>query len=276
MANEDYVVVDEKTDMCESVAARLASTLLFDLRHPSIRLAKMYLRFLVNIARRERLSSEVLFWEHEYYRYATARRHPWWWHLEYSADADKELVNALDMLSKRFSERLRLADIGSGPVTSFSEKIDTRKWDIVSVDPLADIYNRLNDEYGVESPRCVRAFGETLTSVFDRNSFHLVLSQNAIDHSESPCDFASEMVSITKPGGLVCFYGFIKKGTADIWLGLHKWDIELVGNDLLVSNKDRSIFRQVITDRTRLEPFCLKLEGNNPDDKYVAIYEKKA
>jgi 2-polyprenyl-3-methyl-5-hydroxy-6-metoxy-1,4-benzoquinol methylase len=127
----------------------------------------------------------------------------------------------LDILSKDFNEELKLIDIGSGPVTSFFQKLDIYAWNIITVDPLAELYNDLNETYKVNYPiKCIEGTGEHLDELFEPNSFHLVLSQNSIDHSESPIAYINCLYYLCKPGGFIYISGHIKVGSSEHWVGI--------------------------------------------------------
>lgn len=72
----------------------------------------------------------------------------------------------------------------------------------VGVDPLADHYRELFPAWQGRA-RTIAAFGEKLP--FDDASFDVVLSDNVVDHAESPRRIIQEMTRVLRPGGLLYF-----------------------------------------------------------------------
>lgn len=86
----------------------------------------------------------------------------------------------------------------------------------VGVDPLAKSYAELFSAWQ-RRVATVAAFGETLP--FLEGSFDIVLSDNVVDHAESPAAIVAEMARVLKPSGLLYFtvnihhpiYGFASR-----------------------------------------------------------------
>ena len=72
----------------------------------------------------------------------------------------------------------------------------------IGVDPLADHYRDLFPAWQGKA-ETIAAFGERLP--FEDGRFDLVLSDNVVDHAESPRRIVEEMVRVLKPGGLLYF-----------------------------------------------------------------------
>ncbi|MBA2734056.1 MAG: class I SAM-dependent methyltransferase [Acidobacteria bacterium] len=72
----------------------------------------------------------------------------------------------------------------------------------VGVDPLAQSYAKLFPLWQRQVPT-VAAFGESLP--FADNSFDIVLSDNVVDHAESPASIVGEIARVLKPSGLLYF-----------------------------------------------------------------------
>jgi SAM-dependent methyltransferase len=108
----------------------------------------------------------------------------------------------------------------------------------IPVDPLGHLYRRILDEQhppGLQPtanggpsravparPLALRA--EALTSLFAHNSFDMVASRNAIDHSQDPLRCLSEMVATVKPGRFVVLELFEREGAIQNYRDLHKWN----------------------------------------------------
>ena len=72
----------------------------------------------------------------------------------------------------------------------------------VGVDPLARSYAKLFSAWQQRVPT-VAAFGEALP--FRESSFDIVLSDNVVDHAESPEAIVAEIARVLKPSGLLYF-----------------------------------------------------------------------
>ena len=253
----------------------------FDMMHPSLENISYYARFFFNktyarLLNKRDYSSAILDWTRVYYRYHASGKHPDWWDANLTKGRySKEMKQVLDILSRDFNEDLKLIDVGSGPVTSFFEYLDITAWKIITVDPLAKLYNYLNKKYRINYPhKCIEGTGECLDELFDQNSFHLVISQNAMDHAISPQEFINKLYYVLKPGGFMYLSGFVNVGTREKWTGLHQHNLYVVGDHLFWTNRDKSINNLNITKNLNITLFYKNVEGPNPGDFFTLIYRK--
>jgi SAM-dependent methyltransferase len=72
----------------------------------------------------------------------------------------------------------------------------------IGVDPLADEYARLFPRWQSRATT-IAAYGEALP--FESESFDVVLSDNVVDHAESPETIAYELARVLAPGGVLYF-----------------------------------------------------------------------
>jgi SAM-dependent methyltransferase len=267
----------------KSVYKRVMDGISFDVTHPSTTLAKIYLGTLYNSFSRKLTgkvdySSEVFFWQKEYYRWSIVEKKPVWWTSSGERNrCSDELKPVMEALKRDFGSDLKLIDVGSGPVTSFFNELDVTRYDITTVDPLAKWYNQLNKKYRVKYKiNCVEGMGESVDKLFDPESFHLVLSQNSIDHASSPDIFVKNLYSILKPGGFLYLMGFFNEGEAANWLGLHQHNLYVKGADLYWTNRDGSVFDRNLTGGLKMSLFYKYCEGSKTGDKFILIYKKDA
>jgi SAM-dependent methyltransferase len=142
----------------------------------------------------------------------------------------------------------------------------------MTVDPLANFYNRLHREYATGyNIRCVYGYGEILAEMFGKERFHLACSRNAVDHSMSPELFVDNLYEILKPGGYMILEGAIREGSTQKWLGLHKWDIEAQDGDLLLTNRSHSICKKSLTRHLGMTLVSSETDGHT----YRFIWNKK-
>lgn len=120
-----------------------------------------------------------------------------------------EMVRTMEQRSAEVREKLeavqaipgnaRVLEVGSGAhgLIFFFDAAER-----VGVDPLADHYRELFPAWQ-DRAKTIAAFGEQLP--FDDESFHIVISDNVVDHAESPRRIVEELARVLKPGGLLYF-----------------------------------------------------------------------
>lgn len=265
-------------DMGKGVYSSDLKMLFFDISHFDFVILRIYLDYLrafvsAELLRNPNLSSESFIWAREYWE--LRRRGKSVYGEKRSKRTHKSVHFALDRLKRRFAGKLQLIDVGCGPSSHFySEELANRAdIEITTVDPLAKHYQKLHQQYKTPyNIKCVEGFGENLDQLFSRDSFHLVYSQNAIDHSISPELFMNNMFKILKTGGYLILHGFIKHGSNMRWMGLHKWDIEAENNDLLLTNRSKTIYRRSLTRNLNLTLVSSEIV---PQTSYTYVFEKK-
>lgn len=263
-----------------NLIGRIKSYVVFDLTHIDRELISTYYEFFCNklkslVYRQPDLSSEILFWKRLYHQHVIEDGRP-----PFSSRGKKtkeSICFSIRHLKKSFTGTLYCLDVGCGPTSQFytDELRDYKGIEVISVDPLAEVYQYLHNRYNTDYDiKCIFGYGEKLTELFSKNYFHLVYSQNALDHSQNPEEFVKAAYDVLKPNGLLVLHGFIKEGTAAKWLGLHNWDIVVKGDDLLLSNKSRTIFEKNLTGELKMNTICKSVTGDNIGDMYTIIYEK--
>jgi SAM-dependent methyltransferase len=94
---------------------------------------------------------------------------------------------------------VRLLEVGSGAHGHvFFLGVDGA----IGIDPLAEEYRELFPAWQSRA-RTVSAYGEALP--FDDASFDVVISDNVVDHAESPGRIAREIARVLSPGGVLYF-----------------------------------------------------------------------
>jgi SAM-dependent methyltransferase len=173
---------------------------------------------------------ELAFWDRElsltgeFAEGIRLRLDPMQMHVNYPV----EILTYLDGLRTKFDETLRVLDVGSGPLSMLAHGARTGMYDLVCSDPLADAYLGLHKKHGHQPPwPLTRCFGESLTETFPRNSFHLIWSNNALDHSQHPDLVIRNMGEVLKPGGIAVIQAWENEGSSARWGGLHQHDLSL-------------------------------------------------
>ena len=142
---------------------------------------------------------------------------------------------------------IRVLDVGAGPLTAVGKRYRRRPVRITAVDPLADLYDDLLREAGVQPPvRTTWCHGELLLERFRPASFHLAYSQNALDHSYDPVAVIEQMVALTQPGHFVVLEHRRNEGENEEYHGLHQWNFDIEHGHFVIWNAQRR------TDMTKL------------------------
>lgn len=132
----------------------------------------------------------------------------------------------------------RILDVGAGPLTVLRPTHRGQRLDITAVDPLAPFYADMAARYSIERPiPTVQAFAEDLTAVFRPNSFDVAHCCNALDHSFDPIRGIEEMLTVVRPGGVVCLRHSRNEAEFEQYSGFHQWNFDADNGDFVVWNK---------------------------------------
>jgi SAM-dependent methyltransferase len=141
-------------------------------------------------------------------------------------------------LDRMPADEVSILDVGAGPLTWLGYRYPGKKLRIVPVDPLADEYDSLLLEAGLEPPvRTIRVAGEALLEHFAPASFDIAYATNALDHSADPLTIISNMVTLVRPGGAVILRHKRNEGASARYSGLHAWNFDAVDDGLLLWNE---------------------------------------
>jgi SAM-dependent methyltransferase len=135
------------------------------------------------------------------------------------------------------AEEVSILDVGAGPVTALGFRYPGKTLTIVPVDPLADEYDRLLRDAGLDPPiRTVRVAGEALLEHFGSRRFDIAYASNSLDHSADPLTIISNMVALVRPGGTVLLRHKRNEGESARYGGLHQWNFDVREDNLLLWN----------------------------------------
>lgn len=262
------------------ITKRILSYVLFDISHPTPYLIKTYLDFLKDkLASKKNktpdLSFESLHWKRYYHQCRLTD--PEEKILSRQTDTKQSILFALNKLKDEIQGDIHCLDVGCGPTSQFytTQIKHNSQIQCISVDPLAETYKEIHKRYDTDYDiECIAGYGEKLDELFPKERFHLVYSQNAIDHSQNPIEFFKNCYEVAKDGGYIILHGFVKEGTAAKWLGLHKWDIEVDGTDLLLTDKQKTYDRFNITNDYDVTVVYKKVTGDDIGHMYTFVYQK--
>ena len=152
-------------------------------------------------------------------------------------------------------ENYRILDVGAGPHTVIGPLYKARRLNITAVDPLASQYNEIIAKHGVSVsiPTMLGEAERLCPGLFERDTFDLVYSRNALDHSYNPWIAVQQMVDVCKPGGVVFFEGHVNEAVRQKSQGLHQWNFMPVSGDLVIWNSEgAALASQKLTSISRL------------------------
>ncbi|PSF38937.1 hypothetical protein C7H19_02460 [Aphanothece hegewaldii CCALA 016] len=160
-----------------------------------------------------------------------------------------EMINKPFPFSALFNQlsdtTIKVLDVGSGPVTTVGTLLPSATIELTACDPLAEEYNSMLRAIGLaERANIQKVAGEDLSKVFEKNSFDLVHSANALDHAYDPLLCIQNMLEVCKPGGWVVVIVIENEGERENYHGLHQWNFYLSKPDqvsLCSKNKNDSI-----------------------------------
>jgi SAM-dependent methyltransferase len=186
---------------------------------------------------RRRLPSEVDFWAA--WLAGAPGTEEWADDRRLRLDPETEIRDPLvgDELDRIAADHVSILDVGAGPLTRLGYRYPGKTLEIVATDPLADLYDRLLRETNLDPPvRTIGVAGEDLVQHFGRNRFDLAYATNALDHSAEPVQIIENMVDVVRPGGVVLLRHKRNEGASARYGGLHQWNFDAEGGDLVVWN----------------------------------------
>lgn len=179
-----------------------------------------------------------------------------------------------DLIKAPVGATIRLLDVGAGPATVLGKVWPKRTVVITAIDPLADEFNRMLDEYDVKVPvRTKLGDGEHLADIVPSDSFDLAYANNAIDHSYDPLKVIQGMVRAVKPGCWVVLEHSVNEAEHEAYHGLHQWNFCAEDGKFVIWNKHQHI---VVEDHLpQAAEVRAEVETGGPNDwLHVSIKRK--
>jgi SAM-dependent methyltransferase len=131
--------------------------------------------------------------------------------------------------------RVRLLDVGAGPLTIVGKRWPGHDLELTAVDALADTYDALLREFKIKPPvRTRRCDTERLSDEFMENSFDVAYALNTLDHSYEPLQAIRQMVEVVRPGGIVLLQHYPNEAERESYDGLHQWNFDWVNDDCVL------------------------------------------
>lgn len=211
---------------------------------------------------------ELSFWDHWF---ATRGRE---WPDDYRARLDPD--SPLSAYHRGFIDHLphakiRILDVGAGPLTLLGKTHPSKALEIVAVDALAERYDALIEKYGVKPPvRTIAGHAESLTRQFADSSFDLVTANNCIDHCYDPVLAVRQMVRVVKPGCIVALDHAENEADNEHHIGMHQWNFTIEKGHFIIRGRDTTTdVSEAIAGEARVE--C----DDAPRNKWVQVHIRK-
>jgi hypothetical protein len=219
----------------------------------------------------EGIPSEVKFWS-EWLRTKGLQ-----WPDEYARRlAPSPKFTLVEFISSDTEREIKVLDVGSGPISPIGIESPEHKISLMACDPLAWQYSRLFDNYDIEPyVRPIFAYAESLTDVFDSESFDIVHMSNALDHSFSPYDCILNMLEVVRVGGKIILRHTENEAIHENYQGFHQWNITEKEGDLILFNNEKKINASLLL-REFSEVSCIRLGGGGRDTIQAVIARKNS
>jgi len=218
------------------------------------------------------VAHELEFWE----RWFATRGYLWPDDYARRLDPDAVLEERLiaDRLVEVGGDPVSILDVGAGPLTFLGKRFPGRSLRITPVDALAERYDRLLEQYGVEPPvRTLLCAGEKLDAKFPANSFDIAYARNSLDHSYDPLAIIRNMVAVVKPGGFVITRHVRAEGEHQTYSGFHQWNFDVEDGRLVLWNK---AVRHDVTKLVASDAAAHAFRDDEDGDDWVICVMRKA
>jgi SAM-dependent methyltransferase len=134
---------------------------------------------------------------------------------------------------------IEVLDVGSGPISPIGIENSEYRIVLVACDPLAEQYSKLFDNHKIEPyVKPIFAYAESLTDVFESESFDIVHMSNALDHSFSPYDCILNMLEVVRVGGKIILRHAENEAIHENYQGFHQWNITESDGDFIFFNSE--------------------------------------
>ncbi|MHC5063235.1 MAG: class I SAM-dependent methyltransferase [Planctomycetota bacterium] len=164
---------------------------------------------------------------------------------EYQAEWEERLDGSAplqDYITKYLDPgqaRVRVLDVGAGPLTAVGKVWPGHEVELVAVDALADEYDEILAAQDLNPPvRTKKCRTEDLCELFEEESFDLVHARNTLDHGLDPLQAIDQMLRAVKPGGALVTAHFANEGHDGGYEGMHQWNFSIEDGDLVLWNPD--------------------------------------
>ncbi len=134
-------------------------------------------------------------------------------------------------------EKIRVLDVGAGPVTTFGNVWVGHEIEVTAIDPMAEAYSELLRQYGIipHTPT-IYGMGEHLVEQFGENTFDFVYACEVLDQALDPLECYRQMIAVLKPGCSLVSLHEANEGEHNGYEGVHQWNFSLRESRLMLWN----------------------------------------
>lgn len=142
-----------------------------------------------------------------------------------------------------------ILDIGCGLVSRHGKNYDSKRFELIAIDPLAHYYNIINQKFrggsisnDMERRVCHWGLFEFIANSYKKNFADAILIRNALDHCIDPYKSLIECLYILKVNGTILLDHRRAEAVYERYSGLHKWNLDLgYDNSFIIWNQKNSI-----------------------------------
>ena len=217
------------------------------------------------------VSYELAFWNNVY-RWKSAYDGMFCWS-RYGSTLQLEGMDIVAFLSQ--IDHPVVYDVGCGMSYAHGDHLPSAdgniKLDVHYIDPLAHFYNKIKYQYRRDVPDVEFGMLEYLTATVGADSAHLIIVQNALDHSANPVQGITEALCTLKVGGRLYLCHHPNEAEAEHYKGFHKYNITEEGGKFIIWNKNH---RFVVDD---LISACASVNTFRLENGFiVSVIEKRS
>ena len=136
-------------------------------------------------------------------------------------------------------KKVRIADLGSGPISTIGNTMEGVEVDYLPSDLLAEEYKEVFKYHNL-TPMVYPEKQDMRKTTYKDESFDIVHCRNALDHCPDPYKALKEMYRICKKGGWIYLWHFDHVGKTMGYNGMHAWNIDIENKDCKFWNKKHS------------------------------------
>jgi len=156
----------------------------------------------------------------------------------------KTITNVIKTTSKK---NIKLLDVGCGPFPKSGLFLEGYEIKRTLVDAIADSYHLLLKENNISTnnQHIINCHAENLNNQFSRNSFDVIFSKNALDHTYNPIKSIANMIELITIDGTIVLEHFYREGEYTNYFGLHQWNFYVKNDCFYISNKNDTIIQNI-------------------------------
>ncbi len=181
---------------------------------------------------------EIEFWDH----WLETSGDKWPDDFAFRCDPNSQFQENLIPFLNDSQNKIRILDVGAGPLTILGKRWQDYEIEIVPTDALAEEYEKLLRRHNVNAPvQTLYIKGEEIGLHFLPDQFDLVYARNSVDHSENPLKVIRNMLGVVRPGAYVVLSHALREGKRASYSGLHQWDFYSQNNNFFIDGMGQTV-----------------------------------